>query len=131
MDEPDCSFAGYDIYRLLSFKFHEIMVIFNYDLVQLPTARSKGWLNNFALNLNYSSPFKLQARVINPITSLRKQLTLFRAKIEVALDKVFYKDLSREWIIEYFDFVTESLDEMERQAQGLMARRVWPRRPIT
>jgi len=99
------------------------------DALVTISRETQGWLTNYNIRHNYSSPWRL-SEALNGHTELLKSLAQYKDKTSKTLSSVFDKATVDEWVEQNIRPLQEKTEKLLQVVDKLTARNTWPRRPI-
>lgn len=89
----------------------------------------RGWLTTYNIRHNFSSPIRVE-ELIGDAFRLESSLSSMAKNAVESMIEVFDKWTIDEFLEQTIMPVLEELQKMQKEADQLMSRRVWPKRPL-
>lgn len=116
----------YYFIRLL-YRLHTIEI--DYDEFILMTKKNRGWMTNYNIEHEFSSPLRVDELMNDHSRIYRSLLSLIRP-FQESLTGIFDKYTISEWIEQRVYPMIRELEKIQKEAHNLKAKKTWPIRPL-
>lgn len=110
------------LYRLHSFEI-------DYDDFILGTKKNRGWMTNYNVEHEFSSPLRVDELMNDHSRIYRSLLSMIRP-FQESLSGIFDKYTISEWIEQRVYPMIKELEKIQKDAHDLKAKKTWPKRPF-
>jgi len=122
---PQCRYPGSEVFRALENFSH---VKSQYEKL-LNDSVIRGWLTDYNIALRFSGQTHLE-RIGNELGYMQNTLDGFRRECSKALDLVYDRHTTHEWLETYVKPMQNKIDQLIQAIESLRSVSVWPRRPL-
>lgn len=121
-----CSFPGHAFFKL-TYRFS----IARKEAVELidVVRNKKGWMTPYNVRHNFSTPLRVEELMQDQPRIYHSMSSLGRSARETLSDVFDFYTIG-EWVEQYIYPFVIALEEIQKDANTLKARRFWPRRPF-
>lgn len=114
------------MFRLLN-RLHNIEI--DYDDFILATKKNRGWMTNYNVEHEFSSPLRVDELMNDHSRIYRSLLSMIRP-FQESLTGIFDKYTISEWIEQRIYPMIKELEKIQKEAHNLKAKKTWPKRPL-
>jgi len=122
-----CAFPGRNLFSAVS---SYVVLQAQVDTLYTDVTQRHGWLTMYNVRHNFSSPWRL-LETLSKVQQLVHDLTAFKNMTALIMAQYFDQFTVDEWLEQKIDPLTERMASLQHFVQVLVARDIWPRRPIT
>jgi len=111
----------------LLYRLHTIEI--EYDDFILETKKNRGWMTNYNVEHEFSSPLRVDEQMNDHVRIYRSVLSMVRP-FQESLTGIFDKYTISEWIEQRVYPMIRELEKIQKEAHDLKSKKTWPRRPL-
>lgn len=123
---PKCSYPGGDILEYV-IQLHQLLQ--EYDAI-VDDSRYAHWMNEYNVKFSFSNPYHIES-VTTSLSKIKTELARIDVDISLALSEVYDIYTVNEWKDTFIKPFKQKVQNMWEARRNILARDVWPRRPLT
>lgn len=109
------------------YRLHNVEIDYNEFI--LATKKNRGWMTNYNIEHEFSSPLRVDELMIDHSRIYRSLLSLIRP-FQDSLTGIFDKYTISEWIEQRIYPMIRELEKIQKEAHDLKTKKTWPKRPL-